>query len=322
MGEASGVRREATWAAQGWCSPSPLTGEGRCEAGDACLSSPLTARLRAAAADFAVHLGLPPGEARLEAQVLAAHVLEVNRAWLIAHGDEALDPAAADRLEAALSRRLAGEPVAHILGRREFYGREYRVTPDVLIPRPETELLVEAALERLPPDRPANVLDLGTGSGCIAVSLALARPDCAVTAVDASSAALAVARDNAARLGARVTFLESDWFAALAGRRFDLIVGNPPYIADADPHLSQGDLPREPRTALAAGADGLDDIRAIIHAAPAHLPAGARLLLEHGWDQGEAVRALLDARGFTSVETLRDLAGQARVSLGLWPARP
>lgn len=316
------MSREATGVAQGWCSPSPLTGEGRGGAAEARLPSTLDTCLRAAAADFAVHLHLPPGEARLEAQVLAACALEVNRAWLVAHGGEAPDPAAAHRLAALFRRRLDGEPVAHILGRREFYGREYRVTPDVLIPRPETELLVEAALARLPADRPASVLDLGTGSGCVAISLALERPAWTVTAVDASPAALAVAQVNGGRLGARVRWLESDWFSALADRRFDLIVGNPPYIADTDPHLNRGDLPREPRAALAAGADGLDAIRAIVHAAPGHLQARAWLQLEHGWDQGEAVRILLQARGFTDVDTLRDLAGQARVSLGLWPGRP
>lgn len=280
-----------------------------------CLAS-LLART---AADLAAALGLPPREARLEAQVLAAHSLGVNRAWLIAHGDEPLPPAAAQALSARLARRLAGEPVAYILGRREFHGREFRVTPDVLIPRPETELLVEAALARLPEDRPACVLDLGTGSGCVAISLALERPGCAVTAVDLSPAALAVARDNAARLGARVEFAAGDLFLPLQGRRFDLIVGNPPYVAVHDPHLTRGDLRSEPRLALASGADGLDAIRAIAAAAPRHLRPGGHLLLEHGWDQPGAVRALLRAAGLAEVATLRDLAGLPRVSLGILP---
>lgn len=284
-------------------------------------SGSLEAILRATATDLVVGLGLTPREARLETRVLAAAALRVNRAWLVAHGDMALDAAEAERLATVFRRRRAGEPVAYILGRREFHGRDFRVTPDVLIPRPETEHLVEAALASLPEHRPVHVLDLGTGSGCVAITLALESGDCAVTAVDASPAALAVARHNASRLGARVEWLESDWFSALTGRRFDLIVGNPPYIAEADPHLTRGDLPREPRAALAAGVDGLDAIRAIIDAAPAYLAAGGRLLLEHGWDQGEAVAGLLRARGFADVVTLPDLAGQARVSLGLWPGR-
>lgn len=312
MGEASDLRREAIG------SPSPRGGgaEGEGAAGDASLSTTLDASLRAATADLAARLDLTAREARLEAQVLAAHALGVNRAWVVAHSDEAPDPAAAHRLAALFRRRLAGEPVAHILGGREFHGHLFRVTPDVLIPRPETELLVDATLERLPPGRPATLLDLGTGSGCIAVSLALARPECAVTAVDASPAALAVARDNAKRLGARVAFVESDWYAAVAGQRFDFIVANPPYVAEADPHLSQGDLPREPRQALAAGPDGLDALRAIAAGAVAHLAPGGWLLVEHGWDQGAACQALFAANGLGQVRTLCDLASLPRVTLG------
>jgi release factor glutamine methyltransferase len=295
-----------------------LTGEGRGEggAGEARHPPTLDALLRVATANLAARLGLSLSEARLEAQVLAAHALGVNRAWLIAHGDEPPEPAAIDGLETVIRRRLAGEPTAYLLGRREFFGRDFRVTPDVLIPRPETELLVEAALARLPPDRPATVLDLGTGSGCIAISLALARPDCRVTAVDISPAALAVARDNAVRLGAEVEFLQSDWFAALEGRRFDLIVGNPPYVAEADPHMTQGDLPREPYRALTAGPDGLDALRVIAAGAPAHLAPGGWLLAEHGWDQGEVCRSLFAAAGLEQVQTLTDLAGRDRVCLG------
>lgn len=292
MGEASGVRRD--------------------EPGHPILD----ARLRAATAELATRLGLSAREARLEAQVLAAYALGVNRAWLIAHGDESLGPAAMGRLDSLLQRRLAGEPVAYLLGWREFYGRDFRVTPDVLIPRPETELLVEAALARLPGDGAATVLDLGTGSGCIAISLALVRPRCRVTALDVSPAALAVARDNGVRLGAAVEFLQSDWFAVLDGRRFDLIVTNPPYVAEADPHLTQGDLPREPYRALAAGPDGLDALRIIASGAAAHLAPGGWLLAEHGWDQGEVCRSLFAAVGLEQVLTLTDLAGRDRVCIG------
>lgn len=279
---------------------------------------------------------LPPREARLEAQLLLAHALKVDRVWLIAHDTDPLTPAQLDACNALIARRLVGEPIAYLLGEREFYGRRFQVTPAVLIPRPETELLVDLALERLPADAPARVLDLGTGSGCLALTLALERPLAQVTAVDASADALAVARENAHHLQvANVALIESDWFAVLEGgagcnppgrmnpapqrRAFDLIVANPPYVAAADPHLAQGDVRFEPLSALAAGADGLDDLRRIIAAAPAHLAPGGGLLLEHGWDQGEAVPALLYAAGFIDVECVPDLAGQPRVSLGRMP---
>lgn len=262
-------------------------------------------------------LGLPAREARLETRVLAAFAWNVAPAWLIAHDTDPLDRGRHAAFEALLQRRLAGEPVAYLTGVREFYGRPFRVSPDVLIPRPETELLVELALARLPPDMPRAVLDLGTGSGCLAVTLALERPLTQVTAVDRSTAALAVARDNAARLGAAVELIESDWFEGLAGRRFDIIVGNPPYIAAADPHLAHGDVRFEPVSALAAGSDGLDDLRRLIAAAPTHLVRDGRLLLEHGYDQADAVRSLLAAHGFTQVASWNDLAGIPRASGGL-----
>jgi release factor glutamine methyltransferase len=252
--------------------------------------------------------------ARLEAQVLAMHALGVSRAWLVAHDREVLSGAQTAALEAILERRLGGEPVAYILGQREFFGRSYLLTPAVLIPRPETEHLVEAALARLP--GAARVLDIGAGSGCVALSIKLERPECQVTAVDDSPAALGVARENARRLGGEVEWLESDLFGSLTGRSFDLIASNPPYVAEADIHIGQGDLCFEPRTALASGADGLDAIRRIIEQAPTYLVAGGWLLLEHGCEQGGTVARLLAEAGFTATFLLDDLAGQPRVSGG------
>lgn len=256
--------------------------------------------------------------------MLAAFAWNVSPAWLIAHDTDPLSDAQTAQFKALLSRRLAGEPVAYLTGSREFYGRPFRVSPDVLIPRPDTELLVEQALARIPPDQTVEVLDLGTGSGCIAITLALERPLARVTAVDRSAAALAIAQRNADILNARVEFLTSDWFAAfmpprvLAGRGFDLIVSNPPYVAAADPHLARGDVRFEPLTALAAGQDGLDDLRRLIRAACAHLKPGGALLLEHGYDQADAVVELLRQHGFVQIFTLRDLAGLNRVSGGRW----
>lgn len=266
---------------------------------------------------LAAALGLDKREARLEARVLAGYAWNTAPVWLIAHATDTPDASARTRFEALLARRLAGEPVAYLTGRREFYGRAFEVGPAVLIPRPETERLVELALERLPPGEAVSVLDLGTGSGCIAITLALERPQTRVTAVDRSSAALAIARRNADILDATVEFLDSDWFAALGGRRFDVIVANPPYVASGDSHLRQGDLRFEPASALAAGADGLEDLRALAAAAPAHLVPGGSLLLEHGWDQAQAVRKLLHAAGFADPATWQDLAGQPRISGGV-----
>ncbi|WP_028455627.1 peptide chain release factor N(5)-glutamine methyltransferase [Chitinilyticum litopenaei] len=254
------------------------------------------------------------GLERIDAQVLLLHVCRQNRAWLIAHGDEMASAAHAAAFAALSARRRAGEPVAYLVGTREFYGREFAVSPAVLIPRPDTELLVELALELAPPA--ARVVDLGTGSGCIPVTLKLERPDLFVSAVDVSPDALAVAMDNARRLGASVQFHESDWYAALAGQCFDLIVSNPPYIDQHDPHLQQGDLRFEPRGALTDHGDGLSHLRAIVAAAPAHLVPGGWLLLEHGHDQGAACRTLLHEAGFAAVATRRDLGSNDRVSLG------
>jgi release factor glutamine methyltransferase len=262
-------------------------------------------------------LGLDKAEARLEAQILLGHTLARPRAWLIAHGDEPLGPEQTAAFADLFERRWSGEPIAYILGEREFYSLNFMVTPAVLIPRPETELLVELALEHLPANRSVRVLDLGTGSGAVAVTLALHRPQAEVVAVDQSAAALDVARENALRLGAgNLRLIQSDWYSALSGEKFDLIVSNPPYIAVADPHLAQGDLRFEPVAALAAGLDGLDDIRSIVRGAAAHLNPGGWLLFEHGYDQAAACRELLAQAGFSQAASATDLAGIARISYG------
>ena len=269
-----------------------------------------------ATVQLAAALGLEKRVARLEARVLASHGWKVETAWLIAHDTDALSDSHIAAFQSLLSQRLQGRPIAYLVGKREFYGRPFHVTPDVLIPRPDTELLVELALARLPPDQPLDVLDLGTGSGCIAITLALERPLARVTAVDRSAAALAIARRNADILNAPVEFLTSDWFAVLAGRRFDLIVGNPPYIATADPHLTRGDVRFEPITALAAGDDGLDDLRHLVPAACTHLKPAGSILLEHGYDQAEAVQALLRMSKIQPAQSWADLSGILRVSGG------
>jgi len=257
--------------------------------------------------------GLDSGDAEL----LLAHVLGRSRSWLYAHGDAELEADAAARFQALLARRRAGEPVAYLTGHRGFWQFDLQVDPATLIPRPDTELLVELALKRMPADRPLRVADLGTGSGAVALALAHERPRAAVIATDASTGALAVAEANARSLGlGNVQFRHGDWFAPLAGETFDLVASNPPYIADDDAHLDQGDLRFEPRSALASGADGLDAIRRIVADAPGHLLPGGWLLLEHGWEQGEAVRALLAAAGLDEVDTARDLEHRDRVSFG------
>ena len=256
----------------------------------------------------------------IDARALLRAALGVSDTHLVAHPEQPLTGQQRTRYLAWLERRRAGEPVAYLTGEREFYSLAFKVTPAVLIPRPETELLVEAALERVSAHVPFRVLDLGTGSGCVAVAIAKHRPGAQVTATEVSRGALAVARDNAARHGAGVEFLESDWFDALAGRRFDLIVSNPPYVAERDPHLSQGDSRFEPRAALVAGADGLSCIRLIIAQARAYLEPGGRLLFEHGHDQAARCRALLEQAGYRDVTSRRDLAGIERVSGGRFDA--
>jgi release factor glutamine methyltransferase len=247
--------------------------------------------------------------------VLAAHALGISRARVLADAQRALDAETAREIERLFLRRRAGEPVAYLTGEREFHGLSLKVTRDVLIPRPETELLVELALERLP-NRAGRCLDLGTGSGAIAVAIAHAAPDAEVVAVDTSSAALAVARENARRHGASIRFVEGEWFDRLAGERFDVVVANPPYVAAGDGHLGEGDLRFEPRSALVAGPDGLDAIRAIVAGAKQHLVPGGWLLFEHGFDQAERCRSLLGIYGYAGVASWPDLAGITRVAGG------
>ena len=272
--------------------------------------------------DLIRHSQLP----RAEARRLLASLTGQPLTWFMAHGDDPADPDTTARFHTLAERRRAGEPLAYLLGQQEFYGRPFTVSPAVLIPRADTETLVETALEQLLLLRrqrrtvPLSLLELGTGSGIIAITLALEAPDTGVHAVERSPEALAVAQQNAKALGAdRIHWHPGSWWQALASpRRFDLIVSNPPYIAANDHHLQQGDLRFEPPQALAAGPDGLDDLRIIIGGAPAHLNPGGWLLLEHGYDQEAPVQTLLRDAGFADVFTRRDLAGQPRVSGGRW----
>ncbi|MDZ7790493.1 MAG: peptide chain release factor N(5)-glutamine methyltransferase [Xanthomonadales bacterium] len=257
---------------------------------------------------------------RLEVDLLACRALACERSWLYAHGDDAMPDEALARLRRLVEERLHGRPIAQLCGGREFYGREFSIDERVLIPRPETELLVDLALA-LPLSSAAQVCDVGTGSGCIALTLAAERPGWRLTAIDSSGDALAVAADNRAKMGLeRVELLDGDLFAPVGERRFDLIVSNPPYVADEDPHLQLGDLRFEPESALAAGADGLDVIRRLTATAFDRLNPGGWLLIEHGHDQATAVRGLLEGAGFIRVESQRDLAGIERVGMGMRPA--
>ena len=289
-------------------------------------------------------LALDPDSARIEMQCLLQHVLNVTRAYLPTHPERRLNTPEQARYDELLQQRLQGEPIAYLLGEREFFGLMFKVTSDTLIPRPETELLVELALQRiasypLPAYRPPSpasgrgaggegseeglgkwsfrILDLGTGCGAIALAIAHARSEVTVLACDTSAAALEVARENAQRLNiTNVAFVFSDWFQALTGQHFDIIVANPPYVATDDPHLMQGDVRFEPASALVSGDDGLQDIRQIISQAKNHLQAGGWLLLEHGYDQAAQVRELLQQAGYCEVFSARDLAGIERVSGG------
>ena len=265
----------------------------------------------------AVQQARAAGLERLDAQLIVCTVLGVPRSWVLAHDSDPLPPEHLPRLLDWLRRRAAGEPFAYLQGEKEFFGLMLRVTPDTLVPRPDTETLVHWALELLPADQPHDVADLGTGSGAIALAIAQQRPQARVTAVDVSAGALTVALDNARRHAlANVQGRQGSWFEPLAGQRFDLIASNPPYIAEGDPHLLA--LQHEPRSALTAGPDGLDDLRTLVRQAPAHLNAGGWLLLEHGHDQAEQVQQLLQAAGFTQVATRIDLGGNPRCTGGCW----
>jgi release factor glutamine methyltransferase len=258
--------------------------------------------------------GLP----RLEAELLLCSVLDCERVWLIAHAEEVINSSRARSVRALFARRRVGEPVSYITGWREFYGLELRVTPEVLIPRPETELLVELALERLPLGAPARVLELGTGSGAIGIALASERPGLRIVATDVSEAALALARRNARDHAAEIDFVLSDWFDALGPEPFDLIVSNPPYVAARDAHLERGDVRFEPRLALTGGEDGLACIRKIAARARNRLRPGGGLLMEHGYDQGDRCVELFRALGYAEVADFHDLAGWPRACAGVW----
>lgn len=263
---------------------------------------------------------LPGEEARHEVEQLLIHVLGVERAWLFAHATDEVDTEAMARFEVLLARRAEGHPLAYLTGRRGFWTLDLQVNTATLIPRPETELLVEQALARLPADDMVRVADMGTGSGAVALSIASERPLATVMATDVLGPALAVAVKNAQAHGLEnVWFRRGHWYAALGSDRFDMIVSNPPYIAAGDPHLVEGDLRFEPPPALASGADGLDAIREIVAGAHEHLVPGGWLLMEHGWDQGDAIRALLEQAGFVEAQTVQDLEQRDRVTLGRWP---
>lgn len=261
---------------------------------------------------------VPESAPQLEAEILLALALDKPRTHLHAWPDKDLSPEASTRFQNLIARRIAGEPIAYILGYREFWSLELQVSPETLIPRPETELLVETALELIPKGQPFLVADLGTGSGAISAAIASERPNCHIIATDRSAGALAIAAANFKRLGlTNVSCQAGKWYAALAPEtKFNIILSNPPYIPADDPHLNRGDLPREPEQALASGIDGLDAIRMIIAGAPPHLKDKGWLILEHGFDQGIKVRNLLAARGFIRSATHQDLAGLDRVSIG------
>ncbi|MDE2276262.1 MAG: peptide chain release factor N(5)-glutamine methyltransferase [Burkholderiales bacterium] len=260
------------------------------------------------------------GVARLDAQLLLAHLLGRPRAWLLAHDDAPLEAAQAVWLGARLARRAAGEPLAYLTGECEFCGLRLQVTPAVLVPRPETEGLVEWALACLARAPAATVADLGTGSGAVALAIARARPDVAVVATDFSPEALAVAGANARAHGVALELAAGSWWGPLSGRRFGLVVSNPPYVAAGDPHLHA--LRHEPKHALTPGGDGMDALRAIVAGGADHLRPGAWLLLEHGHDQGDAVRALFANAGFGPAQTRTDLAGLPRCTGAAWPGDP
>jgi release factor glutamine methyltransferase len=258
--------------------------------------------------------------ARLDSEILLAYTLNESRSYLYTWPDKQLTPEQASQINELLNRRHNGEPIAYIVGQQEFWSMPLKVTPDTLIPRPETELLVELALQKIPADSKQHILDLGTGSGAIALAIAKERSACQVTGVEHSRQALVIANENAQQLGIRnVSFMHGHWFSSLDNsQRFDLIVSNPPYIACADPHLSQGDVRFEPETALSSGSDGLDDIRWIADGARRFLKTGGWLFMEHGYDQGPTIESLLSEYHYKNIIDHKDLAGLARVVAAQW----
>lgn len=277
-------------------------------------------QIREAIQQASKELAVSSASARLDAELLLGKVLDKNRSYLFAWPEKELSAQQQTSFHTLLEQRIQGMPVAYLLGYREFWGMELEVSPATLIPRPDTELLVQLALERIADQAAPSILDLGTGTGAIALALAKERPDASVLALDKSDEALAVAKRNQQRLGlANLKLLASDWFSVLPKNGcFDLIVANPPYISEADPHLSQGDVRFEPRSALISGLSGLDDLSYLIQTAPQYLAAKGWLLLEHGYDQGLAVTERLIGTGYTEVACYQDLAGNDRVSLGYW----
>lgn len=269
-----------------------------------------------AALRLAQTLELDKSVSRLEARVLASHAWQIPPSWLIAHDTDSLTALQQAQFQGLLEKRLKGEPIAYITGTREFWGKSFHVTPAVLIPRPETELLVERVIAEVAPDQAVDILELGTGSGCIAISLALALPHARITAVDQDQAALSVAKWNACESEASIEFLKSDWFSALSAQRFDYIVSNPPYVSQNDPHLCHGDVRFEPISALRSGPLGMDALEHIIKRAPLFLKPDGGLFLEHGYNQASNTSALLEKNRFANIKSWPDLAGQVRVTAG------
>lgn len=260
-----------------------------------------------------------PDSARMDAYLLMQEVLGVNRAWLISHPEYVLAEAQQQKFQTYLEQRMRGEPIAYILGYREFFGMQLKVNRSTLIPRPDTETLVEATLQGIPTESTCQILDLATGSGAVALALAKARPMARVIGTDISPSALQIAIENSVRLGLNhVRFMCSDWFSALMDLKFDVIVSNPPYIADGDEHLRQGDLRFEPMQALASGSDGLDALRNVIRNAACHLTPGGQLLVEHGYDQADQVSTLFRTAGYCDIRHFTDLAGILRVTAGYY----
>jgi release factor glutamine methyltransferase len=257
--------------------------------------------------------------AALDAEILLCLALDKPRSYLRAWPDRALTPDQLAHFQTLIRKRLRGTPVAYLTGRREFWSREFRVTPDVLIPRPETELLIEISLTLIPKDMPAHIIDLGTGSGIIAITLAKELPKAEITATDFSLSALSQAKCNAREIEAiNIRFIHSDWFAAVPAEKFDLVVSNPPYIADNDSHLARGDLRFEPRSALSAADEGLADIQTIADTARKYIKTGGHLLIEHGYNQEQSVQSIFRELGYDGVRTHKDLSGQPRATYGCY----